>query len=64
MIKACFVYIYINLEMSEEVEQTNGYPDNGFSACCSSSKSSNTSCLETGVLIIEQSRMSLSPSVS
>ena len=63
MIKACFVYIYINLEMSEAVEQTDGYPDHGFSACCSSERSSNTSCLETGLLVIEQSGMSLSPSV-
>jgi len=46
--KACFVYIYINLEMSEAVEETEGYPDHGFSACCSTSRSSNTSCIETG----------------
>ena len=51
--KACFVYIYINLEMSEAVEETDGYPDHGFSACCSTSRSSNTSCLETGLLIWE-----------
>merc|ERR1712203_477051 len=46
--KACFVYIYINLEMSEAVQETEGYPDHGFSACCSTSRSSNTSCLESG----------------
>merc|ERR1719266_3015262 len=48
--KACFVYIYINLEMSEAVQETEGYPDHGFSACCSTSRSSNTSCLESGFL--------------
>ena len=48
--KACFVYIYINLEMSEAVQETEGYPDHGFSACCSTSRSSNTSCLESGLI--------------
>ena len=32
--KACYVYIYISLRMSEQVEETAGYPDNGFSSCC------------------------------
>ena len=50
IMKACFVYIYINLEMSEAVQETEGYPDHGFSACCSTSRSSNTSCLESGLI--------------
>ena len=34
IIKACYVYIYIALEMSEAVVETAGYPHNGFSSCC------------------------------
>ena len=32
--KACYVYIYIALKMSEKVVERPGYPDNGFSSCC------------------------------
>ena len=32
--KACYVYIYIALKMSEKVKEMPGYPDNGFSSCC------------------------------
>ena len=32
--KACYVYIYIALRMSEKVIERPGYPHNGFSSCC------------------------------
>ena len=32
--KACYVYIYIALKMSEKVIERPGYPQNGFSSCC------------------------------
>ena len=39
VVKACYVYIYIALEMSEAVVETAGYPGNGFSSCCISHNS-------------------------
>ena len=45
--KACYVYIYISVEMSEAVVETEGYPEHGFSACCCSS-STPSSCLQSG----------------
>ena len=32
--KACYVYIYIALMMSEQVTETKGYSSQGFSSCC------------------------------
>ena len=32
--KACYVYIYIALKMSEKVIERPGYPHNGFASCC------------------------------
>ena len=34
MQKACFVYIYIALRLTEAVLETPGYKDHGFSSCC------------------------------
>ena len=36
--KACYVYIYIALRMSEKVIEMPGYPHNGFSSCCVTAK--------------------------
>ena len=46
--KACYVYIYINLEMTEQVKETAGYPANGFKSCCRDSTRSQDSCFKTG----------------
>ena len=46
--RACYVYIYISLEMSEAVVETGGYADHGFRACCSSSPAAPGSCIQSG----------------
>jgi len=46
--KACYVYIYISLEMTEEVTETAGYKANGFRSCCRDIQKSNESCFLTG----------------
>merc|ERR1711970_853032 len=48
ILKSCYVYIYISLEMTEEVILTEGYKDNGFQSCCRSERQSNESCFLTG----------------
>ena len=46
--KACYVYIYISLTMTEEVTETQGYPEHGLRSCCKEETKSNESCFNTG----------------
>ena len=46
--KACYVYIYINLDMSEQVTETPGYQSHGFQSCCRDQAHLNDTCFHTG----------------
>merc|ERR1712055_1223485 len=48
ILESCYVYIYISLEMTEEVRLTEGYKDNGFQSCCRSEDQYHESCFKTG----------------